>query len=104
MAAANELQAATGLLVSELPQAGSTRTDKDTATRTLRMTDPSRATDSLASLAPSIFAIARGREAGDAGDRSCRCHTVGNGLANPNGHLQGTWTLQQQVHGEGTSR
>jgi hypothetical protein len=24
--------------------------------------------------------------------------------ADPNGHLQGTWTLQQQVHGDGTSR
>jgi hypothetical protein len=24
--------------------------------------------------------------------------------ADPNGHLQGTWTLQQQVHGNGTSR
>jgi hypothetical protein len=22
----------------------------------------------------------------------------------PNGHLQGTWTQQQQVHGDGTSR
>jgi hypothetical protein len=59
MAAAKELQAATGLLVSALPHADNRKTDEDTATKTLRMgTLPSRT--SPPSLAPTFLRKACG--------------------------------------------